>query len=293
MNHKELVNELRKMTGAGVKQCSEALKASSGDLDKANKILRESGAAKAEKKQARITAEGISIALSAGKEAVIVELNCETDFVAKDELFVKFANTFAKAVLEHKPADLEQAKGIKTEEGITFEERRVELVAKIGENISFRRIKFLTTEHQFAVYNHLNKISCIVEGKGDSFSDVAKGIAMHISAMNPEYLSVADVPANVIEEEREVALKSMADDMQGKPENIVKNIIDGKLRKFAEGISLLSQSFVIDPSQSVEQALKSKGSELISYIRFEVGEGIEKKQDNFAEEVYSQISGTR
>ncbi len=287
-----LVKELRERTGAGMMECKKALVETDGDIELAIENMRKSGQAKAAKKAGRVAAEGLIIVKSSddAKIAAIAEINCETDFVARDENFVAFANRVVDVALAGKIADVEALKAASYADGQTVEEARETLVSKIGENMNVRRVAIVEANEGATLghYLHGARIGVVVETKnGDD--DLNRDLAMHIAASKPEYLNADSIPAEIIEKEKEI-IKAQPD-MAGKPEEIVEKMIGGRIRKFAAEISLTGQPFVKDPSQSVEQLLKSKSAEVTSFVRFEVGEGIEKKEDDFAAEVMAQVRG--
>ncbi len=286
-----LVKELRERTGAGMMECKKALVETDGDVEKAIENMRKSGQAKAAKKAGRVAAEGLIIIKSSddAKTAAIVEVNCETDFVARDENFVSFANGVAQVALDGKITDIEALKAAKFDGEHTVEQTRENLVAKIGENMTVRRVVIVeSTEGSLGSYQHGSRIGVVVETKGGD-DDLNRDLAMHIAASKPDYLNPEAIPSEIIEKEKEI-IKAQPD-MEGKPEEIVEKMIGGRIRKFAAEISLTGQPFVKDPSQSVENLLKSKSAEVVSFVRFEVGEGIEKKEEDFASEVMAQVRG--
>ncbi len=288
-----LVKELRERTGSGMMECKKALVETDGDIEAAIEMMRKSGQAKAAKKAGRVAAEGI-IAIKYSddaKQAAMVEVNCETDFVAKDDNFISFVNAVAERALNSNAADVDALLNEPLHEGeeTTVNTAREALVAKIGENMGVRRFQRFQSENgQLISYRHGVRIGVVVELEGGDEA-LGKDIAMHIAATNPVCLSEAEVPAEMLEKEREIfkgqALES------GKPENIVDKIVDGRVRKYLAEITLLGQAFVKDPDQTVEKLLDAAGAKVVSFKRFEVGEGIEKKQENFAEEVMAQARG--
>lgn len=277
------VKELRERTGAGMMDCRKALEATGGDLNAAIEKLRMEGQAKAVKKAARIAADG-TVAIATGQDAMaMVEVNCETDFVAKGSDFQAFAAAAAQAVLDHKPSSLEQLSASKAG-ARTLEELRKELIAKIGENITLRRFERVESAGgPMAQYIHAgNRIGVVVAlAKGDA--DLGKDVAMHVAASRPQYLRPDDVPEAARESERKVLMAQAAD--SGKPPEIIAKMIEGRLRKYLGEISLLGQPFVKDPDQSVEKVLQARGGAVARFVRFEVGEGIEKQESDFASEV--------
>ncbi len=285
-----MVKELRERTGAGMMECKKALVASNGDVEVAIEEMRKSGAAKAAKKSGRVAAEGVVKIVIAddGKKATIIEINSETDFAAKDAQFLAFADKIAAHAAALGTENVEQLLASEID-GESVETIRTALIAKIGENIQIRRISQLTADQGvFGHYIHGVKIGVVVNVSTDN-TDLAKDLAMHIAAVSPEYIAEKDVPADVIAKEKEILIAQVAD--SGKPPEIVEKMIGGRLRKFLAGITLYGQPFVKNPDMSVEKLLKSEGADVVSYARMEVGEGIEKKEDNFAEEVMAQARG--
>ncbi|MDR4886469.1 translation elongation factor Ts [Fredinandcohnia sp. QZ13] len=286
----QMVKELREKTGAGMMDCKKALTETDGDMDKAIDYLREKGIAKAAKKGDRIAAEGLTSIEVSGNEAVILEVNSETDFVAKNEGFQTLVKELAAHLLAKKPANVEEALEQKMDNGSTVSEYINAAIAKIGEKLSLRRFEVATKEDGdvFGAYLHMGgRIGVLAVLGGTTDADVAKDVAMHVAAVNPKYVSRDQVSSEEVEHEREV-LKQQALN-EGKPENIVAKMVEGRLGKFFEDICLLDQSFVKDPDQKVRKFVESKGATVKSFVRYEVGEGIEKRQDNFAEEVMSQV----
>jgi elongation factor Ts len=288
-----LVKELRERTGVGMMECKKALVGTNGDIDAAIELLRKTGAAKADKKSGRVAAEGVIQIKSSddNKKVVLVEINCETDFVAKDENFLNFCEQVVDTALQTGLQDVEALLGSQIVDDATLDQLRKELIAKIGENIQVRRIAQAAAEGDNGVigtYNHGGRIGVAVVLEGGD-EDLAKDIAMHIAAVKPEYISADDVPAEVIEKEREILTAQAAD--SGKPAEIIAKMVEGRLRKFLSEITLLGQNFVKNPDLTVEKLLKEKGAKVADYKRLEVGEGIEKKEDNFVEEVMAQARG--
>lgn len=288
------VSELRERTGAGMMECKKALVESQGDIEAAIEAMRKAGAAKADKKAGRIAAEGaIIIKLTLDqKSTIIVEINCETDFVGRDENFLLFANNATEQALAAKETNIEAVGNLPITAGsnVTVEQSRQELVAKIGENIQIRRIKILSSEHPIVHYRHGNKIGVVVKLDSNN-EELGKDIAMHIAASRPEAISPDEIPADIIAKEREIFTAQAAD--SGKPPEIIAKMIDGRISKFVNEISLLGQPFIKDPSLSVGKLLDNAKSKVLAFERFEVGEGIEKREDNFAEEVMAQVQGAQ
>lgn len=283
------VKELRERTSVGMMECKKALEANGGDMEAAAEWLRTQGLAKAVKKEGRVAAEG-RLALGEGKgEAVLVEINCETDFVAKDESFIALCDGVAAAALSAKSADVEAIKGLPLGDG-TVEDARKALVAKIGENMQLRRAVYMSGGDNFAAYLHGVKIGVLVSMQGGD-AELAKDIAMHIAAMNPPYLDSSQIPADVIAKEREILTVKAA--QSGKPEAIVSKMVDGQIAKFLGETTLLGQPFVKDQDITIEKLLASKNAKVLGFQRIAVGEGIEKKQENFAEEVMKQVEASK
>jgi len=284
-----LVKELRERTGAGMMECKKALVETDGDMDTAIEHLRKSGLAQADKKAGRIAAEGkIALALSAdGKRAVMVEVNCETDFVAKDDNFNVFADAVAANALAGGAADV--ASLMETvSNGITLEEARQALVAKIGENIQVRRFERKSTAGSLGAYLHGGKIGVLVDLDGGD-SDLAKDIAMHVAALNPAFVSEKDVPAEFLAKEKEILLAQVEN--SDKPADIIEKMVSGRLRKQLAEITLLGQPFVKDGDITVAKLLEQRKAVVKAFSRLVVGEGIEKKEVNFADEVMQQVKG--
>ncbi|MFZ9652146.1 MAG: translation elongation factor Ts [Steroidobacteraceae bacterium] len=285
------VKQLRERTGAGMMECKKALVETNGDLDAAAELMRKQGLAKADKKAARVAAEGvIALEKSAdGHSAAIVEINCETDFVARENDFQGFSGEVASVALAHKPADGAALAALKLGNGETVDERRRALVAKIGENISVRRHAVLSSSGHLGAYRHGTRIAALVAIEGGDQA-LAHDLAMHVAASSPLYLSVADVPADVLAKEREIETEKALG--EGKPADIVAKMVEGRIRKTFNEKSLLGQAFVKDPDQTIEKLLKAHKAEIKSYERFEVGAGIEKKQDDFVGEVMAQVKAS-
>ncbi len=284
-----LVKELRERTGAGMMECKKALVETDGDIEAAAELMRKTGAAKADKKAGRVAADGaIKIKVSDdGKKAAMIEINSETDFVAKDENFQKFADAVLEAVFENEPADMDELLAAKLPSGETVEEARKALIAKIGENIQIRRFDILKTDDSLVHYQHGARIGVVVDS--NAAADMARDIAMHIAAVKPEFVSADEVPADVVEKEKGILIAQA--ESSGKPAEIIEKMIQGRLKKFLAEITLLGQPFVKDPDQTVEKLLKSADAKVNRFLRYEVGEGIEKKQEDFAAEVMAQVKG--
>ncbi len=282
-----LVKELRERTGAGMMECKKALTENNGDIDAAAEWLRKSGLAKADKKADRVAADGrIAVAQDGGK-AVLVEINSETDFVAKDANFLAFVDAVAQAALASGAADIEALKGARLPSGETVEEARAAVIAKVGENVQVRRLSRIDSAENVAAYVHGGRIGVLVEVKGGD-AELARGIAMHVAAMNPPHIKASDVPADFIAKEKEIELAKMSDKDKSKPADILEKIISGKIAKIVNEVTLYGQPYVLDTNQSVEQALKAAGGDVLRFERLVVGEGIEKKEDDFAAEVMKQ-----
>ena len=279
-----LVKELRERTGAGMMECKKALVENNGDIDAAAEWLRKSGLAKADKKADRVAAEGrIAMAQDGGK-AVLVEINSETDFVAKDENFIAFTEAVAAAALASGAADAETLKAAKMASGETVEEARAAAVAKLGENIQVRRVARIDSANNVAAYVHGGKIGVLVDVAGGD-ADFARGVAMHVAAMNPPYNKAADVPADFVAKEKEIELAKMSEKDRSKPAEILEKIIGGKIAKIVNEVSLYGQPYVLNTDQTVEQAAKAAGADVVRYTRLAVGEGIEKVVEDYAAEV--------
>jgi len=277
-----MVKELRERTGAAMMDCKRALEATNGDLDAAAEKMRMDGQAKADKKASRVAADG-TIAFAENDSAVaVLEVNCETDFVAKGDDFLALANAAAKAVLENNPADVEALSGL-SGDGRQLDEWRRELIAKIGENMTFRRFAIIPkASGATATYSHGGRIGVVVSLEGGD-ETLARNLAMHVAASNPQFKDADAVPAEVLDAERKILIAQAQD--SGKPAEIIEKMVDGRIRKFLAEITLVGQPFVMDPDQTVEKLLKANAAKIATYARFEVGEGIEKKSEDFAAEV--------
>ena len=288
-----LVKELRERTGAGMMDCKKALTKTDGNIDAAIDYLRENGIAKAAKKADRIAAEGLSYIEVKGNKAVILEINSETDFVAKNEKFVALVKNVADAILAAEPKSLEEALQVQAEGG-SVEELINEGIATIGEKLSLRRFEVVskTDADAFGAYSHMGgRIGVLTLVEGSTDEEAAKDVAMHIAALAPRYLDESEVPADVLEHEKKVLTEQALN--EGKPANIVEKMIVGRINKFLEEITVVKQKFVKDDSLTVEKFVASKGGKLAKFVRYEVGEGIEKREDNFAEEVMSQVNASK
>lgn len=283
-----LVKELRERTGSGMMECKKALVETDGDIEAAAELMRKSGAAKADKKAGRVAADGaIKVSVSAdGKSAVMLEINSETDFVAKDDNFQAFAEAVLAAVAQHKPTSVEDLSAIKMSDGQTVEEARQALISKVGENIKVRRFEFLESNASIASYLHGARIGVLIDASAGS--DLARDIAMHIAAVNPQFVDQDLIPAEFVEKEKAILIAQA--ESSGKPPEIIEKMIQGRLNKFLAEVSLLGQPFVKDPDQTVAKLLSGAGAVVNGFVRYEVGEGIEKKVEDFAAEVASQLN---
>lgn len=288
----KLVKELREKTGAGMMDCKKALTETDGDIDKALDYLREKGIAKAAKKADRIAAEGTTFVASKGNDAVILELNSETDFVARNEGFQNLVKEMADHILDVKPADVDALNASKLANGQTVEEKMNEAISTIGEKLTLRRftLKTKTDNDSFGEYLHMGgRIGVLTVVEGSTNEEAAKDVAMHIAALNPKFVSRDQVSDEELAHEKEI-LKQQALN-EGKPENIVEKMVEGRMRKYLEEICAVDQAFVKNPDQTVAEFLKTDGGVLVDFVRYEVGEGIEKRSDNFADEVKGQMKG--
>ncbi|HCX0290523.1 TPA: elongation factor Ts [Staphylococcus aureus] len=286
----KLVKELREKTGAGMMDCKKALTETDGDIDKAIDYLREKGIAKAAKKADRIAAEGLVHVETKGNDAVIVEINSETDFVARNEGFQELVKEIANQVLDTKAETVEALMETTLPNGKSVDERIKEAISTIGEKLSVRRfaIRTKTDNDAFGAYLHMGgRIGVLTVVEGSTDEEAARGVAMHIAAINPKYVSSEQVSEEEINHEREV-LKQQALN-EGKPENIVEKMVEGRLRKYLQEICAVDQDFVKNPDVTVEAFLKTKGGKLVDFVRYEVGEGMEKREENFADEVKGQM----
>ena len=281
----ETVKQLRERTGAGMMECKKALVETQGDLDAAAELMRKSGLAKADKKAARVAAEGTIAVHRSGASAAMIEVNCETDFVARSDEFQGFAREVAQAALEH-PAPSVDALVQLTVSGSTLEERRRALIAKIGENIAVRRFVRVSAPGALGDYLHGTRIGSLVALEGGDEA-LARDLAMHVAAINPAYVDASAVPADVLDKEREILTEQTKGEK--KPPEIIAKMVEGRLRKFLAEITLLGQPFVKDPEITVEKLLKKSGARVVQFVRYEVGAGIERKQDDFVSEVMAQV----
>ena len=281
-----LVKDMRERTGLGMMECKRALEQAGGDIEAAIEAVRTSGQAKADKKAGRVAAEGVVVVTAQAGAGAAVEVNCETDFVAKDENFARFAEQVGALALAHGPADA-AALGALPMDGKTVDETRAELVARIGENIQLRRCVRLGAGdgERVGAYRHGTRIAVLVRLAGGS-DELAKDLAMHIAASRPLCVSEADIPAEVLERERRIYDAQAAE--SGKPADIRAKMVEGRVRKYAAEVTLLGQPFVKDPETTVDKLVKNAGARVLEFVRYEVGEGIEKRADDFVAEVMKQ-----
>ena len=286
-----LVKELRERTGAGMMECKKALVEMNGDIEAAAEHMRKTGMAKADKKAGRAAAEGLVVIKTSddGKTAAIVEVNCETDFVAKDDNFRNFVDAIADKVLAAKPADLDGLLALPLADGASVEESRKALIARIGENMNVRRFTIIEAKGKLASYMHGTRIGVVVDLEGDS-DELGKDIAMHIAASKPVCVDESGVSPDLIAKEKEIYTAQAQE--SGKPAEIIEKMVMGRVQKFLKEVTLLGQPFVKDPDQTVEKLLKGANAKVASFVRYEVGEGLEKKSENFAEEVMAQVKGS-
>ena len=283
----QLVKELRERSGAGMMECKKALVENNGDIEVAMEWLRKSGLAKADKKASRIAAEGRIVAAQKAGTAVLVEVNCETDFVGKDASFLKFSDTVAEVALDSGAADIDALKAAAYPGASNVEEAAKTLIATIGEKIDVRRMARVSNDGVIGSYIHGGRIGVLVALKGGS-EELAKGVAMHVAAMNPAYVRAEDVPADFLAKEKDIALSQMSDKEKAKPAEILEKIVGGKVNKIISEVTLLGQPYVLDTNVSVGDALKKEGADVISVVRLAVGEGIEKLEEDFHAEVMKQ-----
>ncbi|HUK02720.1 MAG TPA: translation elongation factor Ts [Steroidobacteraceae bacterium] len=284
----DAVKQLRERTGAGMMECKKALVETKGDLDAAAELMRKQGLAKADKKATRDAAEGVIAVARAsdGRAAAMVEVNCETDFVAREQEFRHFAHEVAARALAARPATLQALLAEQLPEGVSIDERRRTLVAKIGENIGVRRSAIVAAGGHLGAYVHGSRIGALVAVEGGDAA-LAHDLAMHVAASNPRYISFTDVPADVVAKEREILTEQARG--EGKPPEIVEKMVAGRLRKSLGEVTLTGQAFVKDPDKTVEKLLQAAKARVTSFARFEVGEGIEKKKGDFVAEVMAQV----
>lgn len=280
-----LVKELRERTGAGMMDCKKALTETNGDIEAAIELMRKNGQAKAAKKAGRIAADGTIVIAANGNKAAILEMNCETDFVAKDDSFLALANAAAEAALANNINDIETLAATEVN-GETLDTTRTNLIAKIGENMTFRRVAVVEGDN-LGAYKHGSRIGVLVNLVGGD-DELAKDVAMHVAASKPEFVKPEDVSAEVVDKERQIQIDIAM--QSGKPQEIAEKMVAGRMKKFTGEISLTGQPFVKDPAQSVGDLLKGAGADVTAFIRFEVGEGIEKEEVDFATEVAQQAA---
>lgn len=287
-----MVKELRERTGSGMMECKKALQETDGDIDTAIENMRKAGLAKADKKAGRVAAEGrVAIKISDdGKAAVIVEANCETDFVSGGDEFVGFANDIAATALANKPDSIEALIELPMDGSQTIEERRKAMISKIGENIQVRRFEIMNADQGvFGSYLHGSRIGVLLEMENGN-EGLIKDVAMHIAASRPICVTEDQVPAETLEKEREILIAQAKD--SGKPDHIIEKMVDGRIRKYLAEVALVGQPFVKDPDRTVGTLLKDEAATVTGFVRYEVGEGIEKKQENFADEVMAQVKAS-
>jgi elongation factor Ts len=281
----DTVKQLRERTGAGMMECKKALVETQGDLDAAAELMRKTGLAKADKKAARVAAEGTVAAERSGNSAALVEVNCETDFVARSDEFQAFARELAKTALANSPGTLDALLAASNAAG-SFEDQRRALIAKIGENISVRRFVKVSAPGALGTYVHGSRIGSLVALEGGDEA-LARDLAMHVAAVKPAYIDASEVPAAVLDKEREILTEQTKGEK--KPPDIIAKMVEGRLRKYLAEITLMGQPFVKDPDTTVEKLVKKAGAKVVKFVRYEVGEGIEKKQDDFVKEVMDQV----
>jgi len=287
-----MVKELRERTGSGMMECKKALQEVDGDIDTAIENMRKSGLAKADKKAGRVAAEGrIAVKISDdGKTAVIAEVNCETDFVSGGDDFLNFVNEVAAVAIENKPESIEALVELAINDSQSIEEKRKEMVSKIGENIQVRRFEIMSVDAgAFGSYLHGTRIGVLL-GMENGNDGLIKDVAMHIAASRPTCVTEDQVPAELLAKEREILIAQAQD--SGKPQDIIEKMVDGRIRKYLAEITLVGQPFVKDPDKTVGALLKDEGATVTGFVRYEVGEGIEKKQENFADEVMAQVNAS-
>jgi len=282
-----LVKELRERTGSGMMECKKALVESDGDIEAAAELMRKSGAARADKKAGRVAADGaIKVLVSDdAKTAAILEINSETDFVAKDDNFQSFVTQVLAAIMQHRPESVDELSATTIASGETVEQARQVLISKVGENIQVRRFEIIESDASIASYLHGARIGVLLDSSANA--DMARDIAMHVAAVNPQFVDMDAVPAEFVEKEKSILIAQA--ESSGKPPEIIEKMIQGRLNKFLAEITLLEQPFVKDPDQTVAKLLSNSGASISRFIRYEVGEGIEKKVEDFAAEVASQL----
>ncbi|MGB5678397.1 MAG: translation elongation factor Ts [Gammaproteobacteria bacterium] len=287
-----MVKELRERTGSGMMECKKALQEADGDIDTAIENMRKSGLAKADKKAGRVAAEGrVAVRISEdGKTAVIIEVNCETDFVSGGDDFISFVNDISASALANKPASVDALVERPIDGSQSIEDARKAMISKIGENVQIRRFEMMNSEEgTFGSYLHGSRIGVLLE-MVNANEELIKDVAMHIAASKPTCVTEDQVPAETLAKEREILIAQAKD--SGKPDNIIEKMVDGRVRKYLAEITLLGQPFVKDPDKTVGALLKDEGATVTGFVRYEVGEGIEKKQENFADEVMAQVNAS-
>ena len=284
------VKKLREITNAGMMDCKKALLEADGDFENAKVLLKEKGQSKADSKSGRTTAQGIAVIQVEADNSVILEVNCETDFAAKDNLFNQFVNNIAKLILENDIDNMDQLSQESFNEFENIEEYRKYVISKLGENITIRRFQRIKIDGQIGSYIHGTKIASLVMIDGND-AELAKDLAMHVAASKPEYLSTSDVPQEIIKEEARIL--TLQAEEEGKPKEIVEKIVQGKLKKQFDQVSLFGQEFVKEPDMTIDQLLAKKNASVKSFVRYEVGEGIEVEEVNFADEVKAQVDATK
>ena len=284
------VKKLREITNAGMMDCKKALLEADGDFENAKVLLKEKGQSKADSKSGRTTAQGIAVIQVEADNSVILEVNCETDFAAKDNLFNQFVNNIAKLILENDIDNMDQLSQESFDEFENIEEYRKYVISKLGENITIRRFQRIKIDGQIGSYIHGTKIASLVMIDGND-AELAKDLAMHVAASKPEYLSTSDIPQEIIKEEARIL--TLQAEEEGKPKEIVEKIVQGKLKKQFDQVSLFGQEFVKDPDMTIDQLLAKKNASVKSFVRYEVGEGIEVEEVNFADEVKAQVDATK
>jgi len=284
------VKKLREITNAGMMDCKKALLEADGDFENAKVLLKEKGQSKADSKSGRTTAQGIAVIQVEADNSVILEVNCETDFAAKDNLFNQFVNNIAKLILENDIDNMDQLSQESFDEFENIEEYRKYVISKLGENITIRRFQRIKIDGQIGSYIHGTKIASLVMIDGND-AELAKDLAMHVAASKPEYLNTSDVPQEIIKEEARIL--TLQAEEEGKPKEIVEKIVQGKLKKQFDQVSLFGQEFVKDPDMTIDQLLAKKNASVKSFVRYEVGEGIEVEEVNFADEVKAQVDATK
>ena len=284
------VKKLREITNAGMMDCKKALLEADGDFENAKVLLKEKGQSKADSKSGRTTAQGIAVIQVEADNSVILEVNCETDFAAKDNLFNQFVNNIAKLILENDIDNMDQLSQESFDEFENIEEYRKYVISKLGENITIRRFQRIKIDGQIGSYIHGTKIASLVMIDGND-AELAKDLAMHVAASKPEYLSTSDVPQEIIKEEARIL--TLQAEEEGKPKEIVEKIVQGKLKKQFDQVTLFGQEFVKDPDMTIDQLLAKKNASVKSFVRYEVGEGIEVEEVNFADEVKAQVDAIK